>query len=49
MEYLFYYMLPTPDKIWEIKANKAQKISVTAQAFFVITELQHIQLQLIKK
>ena len=49
MEYLFYYMPPTPDKIWEIKANKTQKISVTARVFFVITEPQHIQLQLINK
>ena len=48
MEYLFYYMPPTSKKICEDKANKTQKISVTtSQSFFVKTELQHIQLQLL--
>ena len=42
MKYLFYFMRPTPNKIWEDKANKTQQISVTTQVFFVITELQHI-------
>ena len=36
MEYLFYYMLPAPNKI------KKQQISNTAQDFFVKTEPQHI-------
>ena len=31
----------------KIKANKTQQISVTTQVFFVKTELQHIQLQLL--
>ena len=42
MEYLFYHKPPTPNKIK--KANKTQQISVTTHAFFVKTELQHIQL-----
>ena len=29
MEYLFYYMPPTPNKIWQVKANK------THEFFFV--------------
>ena len=42
MEYLFYYMSPTPNKIWEDKdyqktANFGQNTS-----FFVNTELRHI-------
>ena len=44
MEYLFYYMPPTPNKI---KTNKTQQILVKTQVFFVKTELQHIQLQLL--
>ena len=28
MEYLFYYMAPTPNKIQKIKANKTHKILV---------------------
>ena len=47
MEYLFYYTPPTRNKIWGDKANKTQKMSVTTQVFFVKTELQHIQLQLL--
>ena len=42
MEYLFYHLPPTPSKIWKKKANKTQQISLTTQAFFVKTELQHI-------
>ena len=43
MEYLFYYLLPTLNKIWEDKgkqnmANFGQNISFV----FVKTELQHI-------
>ena len=38
-------MPPTPNKIWD--NNKTQQISVTAQVFFVKTELEHIQLQLL--
>ena len=34
MEYLFYYMLTTP--------NKTQQISVKTQAFFVKAKLGHI-------
>ena len=45
MEYYFYYMPPTANKIWEVKSNKTQQISVTTQIFFVKAELQHIQLQ----
>ena len=43
MEYLFYYMPLTPNKI---KTNKTQQISVKTQVFFVKTELRHIKLQL---
>ena len=44
MKYLFY-MPPTPKKIWD--DYKTQQISVKTQVFFVKTELQHIQLQLL--
>ena len=40
MEYLFYYMSPTPNKIWEDKGSQNQQISVTTQDFFVETELK---------
>ena len=39
MEYLFYYMLTTP--------NKTQQISVKTQGFFVKAELRHMKLQLL--
>ena len=40
MKYLFYYMPPTPSKIWRDKGNKTkQQISVKT-SFFVKTELQ---------
>ena len=42
MEYLFYYMPPTPNNIWEIMTNKIQQISVKTQVFSVKTELRHI-------
>ena len=43
MEYLLYYMPPTPNKIWEDKGNKTKQISVKSQAsFYVKAELQHI-------
>ena len=42
MEHLFYYMSPTPNKIWKIKANKTQQIFVKTRVLFVKTELQHI-------
>ena len=47
MEYLFYYMTPTPhNTIQDLgKDNKTQQISV--KSFFVKAELQHIQLQLL--
>ena len=38
-------MPPTPKKIWD--DYKTQQISVKTQVFFVKTELQHIQLQLL--
>ena len=41
MKYLFHYVLPTPNKIWEDK-DKAQQTSVKTQVFFVKTEVQHI-------
>ena len=44
MEYLFCYMTPTPNKIWE-RITKTQQISLIS--FFVKAELQHIQLQLL--
>ena len=31
MEHLFYYMAPTPNNIWDNKANKTQQISVKTQ------------------
>ena len=33
MEYFFYYMPPTPNKIWEDK-DKTQQMPVSAQVFF---------------
>ena len=47
MEYLFYYVPPTPHKIWEDKTNKTQQISAKTQVFFIKTELRHIKLQLL--
>ena len=47
MEYLFYYMPQTPNKIWEDKTNKTQQILAKTQVFFVKTELRHIQLRLL--
>ena len=40
MECLFYYMPPTPNKIWEGKGPQNQQVSVTAHGFFVETELK---------
>ena len=33
MKYLFHYILPTPNKIWEDK-DKAQQTSLKTQVFF---------------
>ena len=33
MKYLFHYILPTPNKIWEDK-DKTQQTSVKTQVFF---------------
>ena len=41
MEYVFY-MPPTPNKIWEDKANKTANFGQNKSFFFVKTELQHI-------
>ena len=42
MEYLFHYMPPTPNNIWEGKDQQTQQISVKTQVLFVKTELRHI-------
>ena len=44
---IFYYMAPTPDKIWEDKDQQNTTISIKTQVSFVKTELRHIKLQLI--
>ena len=49
MEYLFYYMhcQQHQTRSGKIKANKTHQILATTQGFFVKTELQHIQLELL--
>ena len=40
MEYFFYDMPPTPNKIWEDKSQQNTTISVTTQLCFIKSELQ---------
>ena len=42
MEYLFYYMSPTPNKMWEDKGQQNTANFGQNTSFFVKTELQHI-------
>ena len=42
MEYLFYYMPPTPNKIWEERDKQNTENFDQNTIFFVKTELQHI-------
>ena len=42
MEYLFYYMPPIPDKIWEDKVLQNIANFGRNTIFFRKTELQHI-------
>ena len=46
MEYLFYYIPPTPNRIWE-KANKTANFSHNT-SFFVKTELQKLPVSYLK-
>ena len=49
MEYLFCYMPPTPNKIWEdnLYLTKHSKFRSQHKFFFVRTEIQHIQVQIL--
>ena len=49
MEYLFYYMAPTPKRSGRINTKKTQEILVKTQVFFVKTERRHLKLQLLVK
>ena len=43
MKYLFYYMPPTPNKMWQNKGQQnTTNFGQNKSSFFVKTELQHI-------
>ena len=47
MEYLFYYMAPTPNNIWEYKDYQNTANFGQSTNFFVKTEPRHIYLQIL--